>query len=188
MSYHPFYKPKICRVCEEPLDQIHRAEKRLMHPKCEEEWLALTPLPPCKFCEGFLSPDDVTARRTLHPHCELELFRLRPPNWPLPEEVAQRDEQDEAIEDCGLCGEPLYIDDIHLGATMHKHCQNIFQVSEDEIENEDDSDPILHCLDCGERVSTEEAVGVPDFSGVWPLHPRCADARRSLSDMKLPGS
>ena len=71
MSYHPFYNPNLCRVCDDPLDRIHRAENRLMHPRCEQEWLALTPFPPCKFCEDFLSPHDVAARRTLHPHCEL---------------------------------------------------------------------------------------------------------------------
>lgn len=188
MNYQPFYNPNLCRVCDDPLDRIHRAENRLMHPRCEQEWLALTPFPPCKFCEDFLSPDDVAARRTLHPHCELELFRRSPPGWPLPQEVAQPEEEGEANESCGLCGEPLYPDDIRLGATMHKRCQNVSQVSDDEIENEDDSDPILHCFDCGERVSAEEAVGVPDFSGVWPRHRPCADARRSLTDMELPGS
>jgi hypothetical protein len=84
LSYYPIYNPNFCRVCENPLTQPHRDEHRVMHPECEEKWLALKPFPPCKFCEAVLSLDDVAAKRTLHPHCEMELS----PDFRLPEEVA----------------------------------------------------------------------------------------------------
>jgi hypothetical protein len=155
-----------------------------MHPECEEKWLALKPFPPCKFCEAVLSLDDVAAKRTLHPHCEMELS----PDFRLPEEVAPWDEPDETNSGCSLCGQPLYPDDISLGATTHERCKHVSQIPDDEILNEEDANPIVFCLDCGERISAGDTVGFPDFSGVWPLHRRCADARKGFTDMESSGS
>lgn len=182
MNEHPhlhLYRPEICRFCEDTLSSEYQVQGLVMHPQCEQSWLGLNP-PPCKFCEGPLPEEDIAARHTYHAHCALELFSGPIPNRSLPENAEPQEVSDDPTggEPCGLCGEPLFHDED--GGTMHEHCERIFQISDEEIQNEQDNDPILLCLDCSKRLNNSTAVGSPDPTEVYPLCQRCADLRRGL--------
>ncbi len=183
-QYHPCYSEDICRVCEEPLHLDDTTLGRVMHPKCEREWLDLKPYIPCKLCENPLDEDDVTNRRTVHLHCEAGLLKP-PPNWPLQE--ADRRELELKLANtgtsCGHCGEPLSPDELALNNTMHESCVTMTVTAEERMRAEDEGNPLAACMSCGGTVEEDELVD--DGSG--PYHRRCLDINKQLDEIHKEG-